>query len=150
MFCYCCSWGLWFTFSTFLVKKLDDVLGKIFSIVNHGGRQTWFFDNVIWYDGWIGKSRFILPRHSFMYGTNCSDLQESIFLAEDLEDWHVKIKRANTKIDDFISSVIIWKSEFITAGFLVPSVFPLWKKNIWFLSQALLFYDDFLDFSLLF
>ena len=42
-----------------------------------------------------------------MYGTNCSDLQESIFLGFLAEDWHVKIKIANTKIEDFIWSVIM-------------------------------------------
>ena len=89
----------------FLSKFWISVFDKI--LVNPRGRQAWFFDNVIWYDGWIGKSRFILPRHSFMSGTNCSDLQESIFLGFLAEDWHVKIKRANTKIDDFIWSVIM-------------------------------------------
>ena len=84
----------------FLSKFWISVFDKI--LVKPRGRQAWFFDNVIWYDGWIGKSRFILPRHSFMYGTYCSDLQESIFLGFLAEDWHVKIKRANTKIDDFI------------------------------------------------
>ena len=74
-----------------------------------------------------------------MYGTNCPELQESIFLAEDLEDWHVKIKRANTKIDDFIWSDCDYDNQNLAQ--LVVSCFSTLKIT-WFLSQALLFLNE--------